>query len=163
MDSTSTVASDFGESGDKNDGGFDPNSPIRCDRTAEEYTNTFSKLIDETVRRSLSLKVDEIVSGLIQEHRTFLQTGVEKMDTLIDDVKEKTAEDSKELWRGLEQCTTSHDALATRIDQLRDLVEDHTKQMGEGFDMVKVFYLKLRGESDLELMLGATPQDSQDD
>jgi hypothetical protein len=124
---------------------------------------TFSKLIDEAVRRSLSQKIDEIVSGLIQEHRTFLHTGIEKVDTLIDDVKEKRAANSIKLWRGLDQCITSHEALATRIDQLRDLVEDHTKQTGEGFDTVKVFYLKLRGESDLELMLGATRQDSQDD
>jgi hypothetical protein len=156
MDSTSTVASDFRQSGDQNDGGFDP---VRCGGTADNYTNS----IDEAVRRSLSQKIDEIVSGLIQEHRTFLQTGVEKVDTLIDDVKEKAVENSTRLWRGLDRCITSHEALATRMDQLCDIVEGHTKQLVGELRTVKVFYLKLRGEIDLELMLGATRQDSQHD
>jgi hypothetical protein len=163
MDSTSPVTLDFEQSGEKNDGGFDLNSPSRCGGTAEDCTNAFSKTTDEAVRRYLSLKIDEIVSGLIQEHRIFLQMGMEKVETLIDDVKEKTAEDSTNLWRRLERCVASHEALATRIDQLCGVVEHQTNATEESLDVVKVFYLKLRGESDLELMLDSTAQDSQRD
>jgi hypothetical protein len=166
MESTSTGAPDLGQPGNKNEGAVDPNLLIRSGGTAEDYATAFSNLIDEAVRRALALKINAIVSDEVLEHRAFLQTGIERVDELIDDVKQKAREESIKLWRRLEEYLGSHceaRILAARIDKLCDIVDHHAKQMDEGLGTVKVFHLKRRGESDSEQMLGSTMQDGQRD